>query len=935
MTKRLLALILSLVMVFSLLVSCGGEDTPDTPADDGNQNDGQTSTDTSNGDEQEEKPPRYIPITLKNEMDTAEVTQRLFYPDTVSMLTGLETIKANIDTVFADGAVLRGYMAKLYADAQGLGIYADYIGNTSIVNGDVIYGATPDDSPIGGGKGYPRAYKRYSYRVTSDDTLKMALQYAEKGDIIVIEDDICIDMSDWILGGEVDGFTIETGKIKYEMVIPEGVTLAGLRGDGKMGGTIIKVSSYTNIAIRLEKDARLTGLVIQGPDTPFNKDIDTKNHSLGIRIAGDGARIDNCEISGFANQAIVMEGVKDAKLDHNYIHNLEAKESVAVYISNATATLSHNLFSKVTQIASIIGNESKLSFENNVCVSESEKALFKLGFSSEYHPTYEKVRLSFENLSVKNNTFLCPSALFDTSALPLSTVVENNLFAYGETLYTDDFDSIRSLDAAIYDTACVSIKNNVYDILAPKVKNKTSKGFTEVCALLPFAPVVKSAPQANAVAAKLTVLSSNYYPTATDAPYLAVVDLLALEDTAISAGVKKQINTILTEIGGYSNYLTYFDKQEISQVVNEKTYGATNDEKGQIGGGVGYYRIYTEKDATHVVSNIYQLLNAVENCKTGDIIYIPEGVKIDLSNVEANQMKRIDITKKITLCSNRGYVHEDGSVSTGGVLMSTALTSSPMIKVMTEGVRITGLALYGPDPATHVSHHRHAFSQGNFPPCQHHQAGDLDHAYYYNLQTTYGITVQANNTEIDNCELSGFSNSAIYLTSDVDGNATTGHLIHHNYIHHNQLNGLGYGVCFAAAYAVVDHNLFNYNRHSIAGTGAEHSGYTAHNNIEMGQSLSTYFDMHGGNDRKDGTDIAGEYVYIYNNTYLGDQDPYNLRGRATKDRTFDYNIVYMPRAHFGTKLTHNHYGVDEYLSNVKIGLNIWGIDTGKGKVEDW
>ncbi len=45
-----------------------------------------------------------------------------------------------------------------------------------------------------------------------------------------------------------------------------------------------------------------------------------------------------------------------------------------------------------------------------------------------------------------------------------------------------------------------------------------------------------------------------------------------------------------------------------------------------------------------------------------------------------------------------------------------------------------------------------------------------------------------------------------------------GHRVHHKFLHHNQRQGLGYGVCHDVAESEITHNLFDWNRHSIAGT---------------------------------------------------------------------------------------------------------------------
>jgi hypothetical protein len=125
---------------------------------------------------------------------------------------------------------------------------------------------------------------------------------------------------------------------------------------------------------------------------------------------------------------------------------------------------------------------------------------------------------------------------------------------------------------------------------------------------------------------------------------------------------------------------------------------------------------------------------------------------------------------------------------------------------------------------------------------------------------------------VDNCEISGFSHAGVHLLT------AQGHHIHHNHIHHCQYQALGYGVCHNTASSLLEYNLFNWNRHSIAGTGRPGNSYVARHNLELGVSLSHCFDMHGGRDRKDGTNIAGTSIEIYNNTFRARQTPVVIRG---------------------------------------------------------
>jgi hypothetical protein len=215
----------------------------------------------------------------------------------------------------------------------------------------------------------------------------------------------------------------------------------------------------------------------------------------------------------------------------------------------------------------------------------------------------------------------------------------------------------------------------------------------------------------------------------------------------------------------------------------------------------------------------------------------------------------IDIPPGVTLAGNRG---EKGSK--GALLCSDALKTPVLIRVTGPDVRITGLRLQGPNPKRYLDHHHRSFAEGR------------GHKYYYKLPTSNGIQVDEDNLEVDNCDISGFSHGGIDLRKG------DRHHIHHCYIHHCQYQGLGYGICHDVASSLIERNLFDSNRHSIAGTGRPGCGYEARHNVELGTSLSHCFDMHGGRDRKDGTDIAGTRILIHHNTFRAPQTPVVIRG---------------------------------------------------------
>lgn len=133
----------------------------------------------------------------------------------------------------------------------------------------------------------------------------------------------------------------------------------------------------------------------------------------------------------------------------------------------------------------------------------------------------------------------------------------------------------------------------------------------------------------------------------------------------------------------------------------------------------------------------------------------------------------------------------------------------------------------------------------------------------YKFPVTRGITINAGNAVIKNCEISGFSHAAIFIVN------VRGITIEENYIHHNQRWGLGYGVALHEnAQAKIHRNQFNYNRHSVAGSGSKGQSYEASYNWFGPHHLASTLDMHGGKDRGDGTHIAGHTVYIHHNLIL-------------------------------------------------------------------
>jgi hypothetical protein len=115
--------------------------------------------------------------------------------------------------------------------------------------------------------------------------------------------------------------------------------------------------------------------------------------------------------------------------------------------------------------------------------------------------------------------------------------------------------------------------------------------------------------------------------------------------------------------------------------------------------------------------------------------------------------------------------------------------------------------------------------------------------------------------DVGNMELSGWSWTPVYVIDEKLNRQTTPEdvRIHDNFIHHNQHIGEnGYGVSLGAGgYALIEHNVFDFNRHAISAVGRPDTGYTAYQNLVLkgggvhGKWYKEYthmFDVHGDRD---------------------------------------------------------------------------------------
>ncbi len=303
---------------------------------------------------------------------------------------------------------------------------------------------------------------------------------------------------------------------------------------------------------------------------------------------------------------------------------------------------------------------------------------------------------------------------------------------------------------------------------------------------------------------------------------------------------------VITETDTRVKYLEATRNELISALLCAQSgdcYGAEpfNPTGYTIGGGPGY-PTYSVATATYVVTTLAgftsHMVGGSNPAQAGQVVFIPNGTTIDLSGHHS-----ITIPAGVTIASDRGY-----SGHNGGIIRKTRgddYYSGSMLVIGGNNVHITGLVLEGPNPAPETI--------------------DWKGMGIYNgigwLGTGYTGLV------VDNNEIRGWPYAGIFT----QGVATSGRpYIHHNYIHHNQGDGYGYGVNVNGGDALVEANIFDYNRHSITGGGLVGEKYEFRYNIHRGNGSvvgGVHVDVHENEHYSgDGIACAGTEYRIHHNT---------------------------------------------------------------------
>lgn len=307
--------------------------------------------------------------------------------------------------------------------------------------------------------------------------------------------------------------------------------------------------------------------------------------------------------------------------------------------------------------------------------------------------------------------------------------------------------------------------------------------------------------------------------------------------------------------------------------------------------------VVTAERATAEVTSLGGLRDALGSASAGDVVYVPPTETIDLTGEWL-----LEVPSGVTLAGGRGQPGPKGPLQ-GALLRSSDGDESPDGEtsqkfLLADGARFTGFRLRG----------------------HHHDYVNPVRKYDGDFYAHRGGGVKAEGkAEVDNNEIYDWVHAAVATTASAR--------VHHNHVHHNCWEGLGYGVAVGhAGRPVIEHNYFNYNRHAISGEGHPETAYVARYNVCGPDWVGPQFDVHG----TEGTSgVAGRRFEMAHNTFCatyavnevtGSDDPLPaiyVRG-TPKERVAVRNNWFYHRSRDGAYLqtggphevtfSGNHYG---------------------------
>jgi len=352
----------------------------------------------------------------------------------------------------------------------------------------------------------------------------------------------------------------------------------------------------------------------------------------------------------------------------------------------------------------------------------------------------------------------------------------------------------------------------------------------------------------------------------------------------------------------------------LPEAVAQETFGApAADALGPVGGGKGYANTIAKGDFS--VKTALELLEALEQAKPGQVVYVDGDTEIDMTVLVTAYKQKLVIPAGVTLAGSRG---REGSE--GALICSDEFQTEPLIEIGGENVRISGLRLRGPDTKVRSA------ELGYLSKGRKKKAWNVgkrnDNGDYYRFPTSTAVNTQHPGLVVDNCEIWGWSHAGVYGHTREPSKRVKIH-VHHCNIHHCQRAGLGYGVCVGdGCEALVEANLFDYTRHAIAGTGRPGTCYEARNNAHGEHAVGHLFDMHGsvesGGVKWDGHNIAGEWIRIHHNTFRAPVAAVVIRGLPREGCEIHHNWFFTEPADHSVRQVGGEQG------NMKVYDNVAG-----------
>ena len=326
-------------------------------------------------------------------------------------------------------------------------------------------------------------------------------------------------------------------------------------------------------------------------------------------------------------------------------------------------------------------------------------------------------------------------------------------------------------------------------------------------------------------------------------------------------------------------------REDVARDHHDTSYGAlSNSAVRPLGGGEGYSNIVLRPlevldPALKIAAPIGVVVRTADELRAALLdarqsprtIYVDDNAEIDLSYCAKTPAPRdcpdprsgpgdcndftLSIPPNTTLASGRGPAG-----SRGARLFSRTFTFCPMLRVDGPGVRITGLRLHGPDSSIQNDDPIHCVGESRLSGVE-----------------VIGPTGSRWGTEIDNNEVSAWPGNGVLVIGVI------GVRVHHNVFQFNRREehngtcdkdyGLGYPISVGPGSAIIEANVFDHNRHDIASDGQPGASYRATYNLVLTGAVSHSFDVHGGADRDDCTNIAGSAFVIHHNTFLQSSEP--------------------------------------------------------------